>query len=63
MAFSEYRKSQGSQTKKSKKKLKKILESLAKRYPELVSKSADLQSYIDESARALIGDRNEPGFL
>jgi len=62
-AFSEYRKSQGSQTKKSKKKLKKILESLAKRYPELVSKSADLQSYIDEAGRALIGDRNKPGFL
>lgn len=50
-AFTEYRKSKGPRVGIATKRLKRLLESLARRYPKLVSKSADLQSYLDESAR------------
>jgi hypothetical protein len=59
LAFSEYRKADGRRLKKATKKFKRLLETLANRYPELVSKSADLQSRIDESARVLSIDDDE----
>jgi hypothetical protein len=59
LAFSEYRKADGRRLKKATKKFKRLLETLANRYPELVSKSADLQSRIDESARVLSIDGDE----
>jgi hypothetical protein len=51
IAFTEYRKAQGRRINKAARKLNRVLETLASRYTELVSKSADLQSYIDESVR------------
>jgi hypothetical protein len=59
IAFSEYRKADGRRLKKAAKKFKRLLETLAGRYPELVSKSADLQSRIDESARVLSIDGDD----
>lgn len=53
IAFSEYRKADPRRRKKAAKKFKRVLETLACRFPELVSKSADLQSRIDESTRLL----------
>ncbi|MFM7515401.1 MAG: hypothetical protein ACKO3V_00500 [Pirellula sp.] len=53
IAFSDYRKAEGRRLKKAAKKFKRVLETLAGRFPELVSKSADLQSRIDESERVL----------
>ncbi len=53
IAFSDYRKAEGRRLKKAAKKFKRVLETLANRFPELVSKSADLQSRIDESERVL----------
>ena len=56
IAFTRYRRSKGRRRKKGAKKLKTVLETIAGRCPELVSKSADLQSYIDESTRVLASD-------
>jgi len=53
IAFSEYRKADGRRQRKAAKKFIRVLETLAGRFPELVSKSADLQSRIDESSRVL----------
>jgi len=61
--FGNYRKATGGKNKKEAKELKKFLESLAKRYPELVSKSADLQSYLDESQRALLNGSQNSDFF
>lgn len=50
-AFAVYRRAKPPEAKKAKKKFKRILERLAKSHPELVSRSADLQSYLDEAHR------------
>lgn len=54
-AFVKFRTSEDSKRNRQATKFKKFLESLANRYPELISKSADLQSCIDEAMRALTG--------
>jgi hypothetical protein len=51
-AFADYRRS-GSESAEPAEKLRAVLQSLSLRYPELIPKSADLQSHIDESARAM----------
>ena len=51
-AFADYRRS-GSECAESAQNLRAILQSISLRYPELIPKSADLQSHIDESARAM----------
>jgi small-conductance mechanosensitive channel len=58
-AFADYRRS-GAQCAESSAKLKDILQSLSDEYPELISKSADLQSRIDESVRALASNDQDP---
>ena len=58
-AFADYRRS-GSQCAESSAKLKDILQSLSDEYPELISKSADLQSRIDESVRSLASNDHDP---
>ncbi|MCY3004797.1 MAG: hypothetical protein NTV29_02345 [Planctomycetota bacterium] len=50
-AFAVYRRAKPPEAKKAKKKFKRILERLAKSHPELVSRSADLQSHLDEAHR------------
>ncbi|QDV44998.1 hypothetical protein Enr13x_48710 [Stieleria neptunia] len=62
-AFADYRNSKDEQLALRASELKAVLESLADRYPILVSKSADLQSRIDEAMRGEQtnkGDRDLP---
>lgn len=58
-AFADYRQS-GTECAESAANLQALLQSLSHRYPELVSKSADLQSYIDENTRALASNQLDP---
>jgi len=51
-SFANYRRSEYGQRKQSAIQLKVILQSLADRYHGLVSRSADLQSRIDEAERS-----------
>jgi hypothetical protein len=58
-AFTDYRRSDDTSIEQSAIKLKKVLQSLGDQYPELISKSADLQSRIDEATRvASLDDSN-----
>jgi hypothetical protein len=50
-AFAVYRRAKPSEAKKAKKKFKRILERLGQSHPALVSRSADLRSYLDEAHR------------
>lgn len=59
-AFADYRRS-GSESAKPAEKLRAVLQSLSLRYPELIAKSADLQSHIDESARAMASNDRDTG--
>jgi hypothetical protein len=50
-AFAVYRRAKPPEAKKAKKKFKRILERLGQSHPALVSRSADLRSYLDETHR------------
>jgi hypothetical protein len=58
-AFADYRRS-GTECAESAAKLRAVLQSLSQRYPRLISKSADLQSRIDENARTLASNQSDP---
>jgi hypothetical protein len=58
--FANYRRSEGDQRLLAASQFKENLQTLADRYPSLVSKSADLQSRVDESARSAVCDDTDP---
>lgn len=58
-SFGNYRRSDGEDRQQFAAKLKSNLQSLAEHYPFLVSRSADLQSRIDETERILAARENE----
>ena len=57
--FADYRRS-GAQCEESAARLRDTLQSISNRYPELISRSADLQSRIDENSRALASNDLDP---
>ncbi|MBU6240000.1 MAG: hypothetical protein KGQ51_19475, partial [Planctomycetes bacterium] len=57
--FADYRRS-GAQCEESASRLRDTLQSISNRYPELISRSADLQSRIDENSRALASNDLDP---
>jgi len=57
--FADYRRS-GAQCGESASRLRDTLQSISNRYPELISRSADLQSRIDENSRALANNDLDP---
>jgi hypothetical protein len=57
--FADYRRSEDSERQQTAIAFKAILQSTAERFPSLVSKSADLQSRIEETERNLANDDNE----
>ncbi len=61
--FSDYRRSDAQSQRVSGERLKTSLEQIAAKHPELVSRSADLQSRIDESLRQYAGDSGDEFLL
>lgn len=59
-AFANYRRSEGSSS--SGEHLKEILQIISERYPELISKAADMQSRIDEATRRVACDDSDLGY-
>jgi hypothetical protein len=59
-AFANYRRSEGSFS--SGGHLKEVLQAISERYPELISKAADMQSRIDEATRPVACDDSDLGF-
>ena len=61
-AFADYRRADDEQRPRSVYQFKEILQTIGDQYPDLISKSADLQSRIDEAARAVSHTDNDLDF-
>jgi hypothetical protein len=61
-AFADYRRSDDERRPQSVLQFKEILQTVGDQYPDLISKSADLQSRLDEAARALLHSDNDLDF-
>jgi hypothetical protein len=61
-AFADYRRSDDERRPQSVFQFKEILQKVGDQYPDLISKSADLQSRLDEAVRAVAHSDNDLDF-